>query len=576
MVNFDKRFTDGSSKTSDSEDFFDKVIEESDSKKSLISSVNVSSETSDSSIVSVDSDYTIKDVSSISEVKSSEESGLAYRLTALIKKIYRSDQGLNIFTVFDGVDSLRLITFVKGGIAFGDLVEGGMATFVFKRRSYDGELQGTILDAFIPSDSFASLRLKKRLLLSQYAKFVPSEVAPLLDSMSLDKLRPSMIELATLIRGAIFSSRPIILSHHADTDGFSGALQLELAIKDLLSKHHSDIRFLQNFFIRNPSKTPYYNLGDATKDISFFQLNSSRSNLSSPLIIILDNGSTKQDLLAIKKVSIFGADVVVIDHHDPGSKDDRGNSLICNEVLSHVNPHLFGLGKNISASVLAFEIAHLVNPDIDPNPHLAALGAVADYADGVELDQLLRLSGDNKSFLRKLSYVVDFEISQQRFFQANGSLIDLLLGKKQDELFNLYVPVLDEEQSFVERSIKEFESVELLGDFSLFYLESDDIAFWNDYFSPGKIAAIMHQLHSDVSRRVTLVVMDNIIVFRVSKSPDDSFDVNALVSLLLEKFPFARISGGGHDVAGSIRFVKASKDLILSAIKDYILSQQSK
>ncbi len=570
------------SSSSSSEDFFDLVEKESnkeDLKDDFLSEQKKVDSNSDESSNKLSNplkeDTKIRRVFSIAEIRNSEDSGLAYQLTALVKKIYRSDQGLNIFTVSDGEDSLRLVTFVKGGIAYGAIEEGGIATFIIKRRSYDGELQGTILDAKAQQSSFESRQLKKRLLLSQYKQFVPSNEDLLLDSMSFEKLKHSMIEIATLIRGAVFTSRPLILSHHADSDGFSGGLQLELAIKDLIKKKHPRERFLQNYFIRNPSKTPYYDVSDATKDITFFQLNSERSGLANPLIIILDNGSTKQDLLAIRKVSIFGADVVVIDHHDPGLKDESGFTETCKEVLSHVNPHLFDLGKTISASMLALEIAHFVNPDIEPNYHLAVLGGVADYCSGAEVDQLLRLTNEREDSLRKLSYLIEFEISQQRFFQSSGSLIDFLLGKKQKELVDLYSPILEEEQSRVELAINEFESKEIIGDFTLFYIDSEDVSFWNDFFSPGKIAAILHQLHSDVEKRISLVFMDNIAVFRVSKSDSDSFDVNALVASLLEKFPFARISGGGHDVAGSIRFVKGSKEDIFSEIKKYISVQQS-
>ena len=41
-----------------------------------------------------------------------------------------------------------------------------------------------------------------------------------------------------------------------------------------------------------------------------------------PLLVLLDNGSTEEDILAIMQVKIYGIEVVVIDHHFPGEVTD--------------------------------------------------------------------------------------------------------------------------------------------------------------------------------------------------------------------------------------------------------------
>ncbi|RJS73082.1 hypothetical protein CW696_01920 [ANME-2 cluster archaeon] len=42
-----------------------------------------------------------------------------------------------------------------------------------------------------------------------------------------------------------------------------------------------------------------------------------------PLLVIVDNGSTEEDLPAFKQTSIYGIDVVVVDHHHPDAVVDQ-------------------------------------------------------------------------------------------------------------------------------------------------------------------------------------------------------------------------------------------------------------
>lgn len=516
---------------------------------------------------------TIQQVSTIKEIRESETSGLTYAITAQVKRIYRNEGGLTIFTISDGAETFRLISFAKGGNPYGEIKEGSMAEFNVKRRSYENELQGTIVEAKLAPISSKTRQLKKQLLIEEYKKYAPEKTELLLDTMNFEKLQTSFIEAATLIRGAIKTGRPILVTHHADTDGFCAALQVERAIKDLLDKQYSDLRFIQNYYIRNPSKTPFYDVTDATRDIAFFQINSQRTQAPAPLILILDNGSTEQDLLSIQKTALFEADVIVVDHHDPGKLDENGQSVICKETLTHINPHLHKLGKNISASMLAYELAHHINPDKGSSAHLAALGGVADWCEGTEIEELIRRSKEKREFLKELYYLVEYEIYQQKFFHQTGSLFELLDGPKQKELMQLYAPILEKEKQELIKALHKYTNEEKQGDFTVHTIESDDVGFWGDYFAAGKIAGILHQEHEDKPSHITMVLMSTMIVFRASQTQEQSFDVNEIITTLQKDLPYARISGGGHDVAGSMRFARAAKEEIVTKIKEYIATK---
>ncbi|MBT4823780.1 hypothetical protein HON88_01125, partial [Candidatus Woesearchaeota archaeon] len=42
------------------------------------------------------------------------------------------------------------------------------------------------------------------------------------------------------------------------------------------------------------------------------------------------------------------------------------------------------------------------------------------------------------------------------------------------------------------------------------------------------------------------------------------------IKILKNKLPYAQIDGGGHRVAGSINFVEAAKEEVISIVEEYI------
>ena len=96
-----------------------------------------------------------------------------------------------------------------------------------------------------------------------------------------------------------------------------------------------------HYFKRSPSKAPFYEIEDVVKDLSFALEDFERHGQKLPLIVLLDNGSTEEDLLALLKVKIYDLEVVVVDHHYPGELID-GKVVVDDYVDVHVNPYLEG------------------------------------------------------------------------------------------------------------------------------------------------------------------------------------------------------------------------------------------
>ncbi len=85
----------------------------------------------------------------------------------------------------------------------------------------------------------------------------------MIKSDTLDKLQTKMEEVRDLIVNSIQNKRPILIRHHADCDGYCGAIALERAILSLMYKEYRRESDLFYYYKRLPSKAPYYDYLDA-------------------------------------------------------------------------------------------------------------------------------------------------------------------------------------------------------------------------------------------------------------------------------------------------------------------------
>ncbi|MFW5865477.1 MAG: hypothetical protein ACOCU6_00090 [Nanoarchaeota archaeon] len=507
----------------------------------------------------------------IKELFDNPADGKMYTVDAYVEKVFRRDDGLNIFTVFDGTDYLKLTKFVPKTVAFPEIVRGSVVRFTFKTKYYEGNLEGTPVDALILEGSDHATFMKTfRGRLAK--KFSPDRDSLIIESSSLEKLKDRFKSIASLIRQAVYEKRPILMTHHADCDGFSAGFLLETAISELISKVHPHERFADRLITRIPSRTPFYDVSDATRDIGFFMTANNRHGERPPLVLIVDNGSTLQDLLSIRKVKLFGADVAVIDHHDPGLLDENGQSKICKEVLEHVNPHLVGLSSYYSASLLSYIVSAYV---IDTRPSLipAILGAIADRSDVPELSLMIEQSGESRGYFESLALYVNYEIYLTRMNSSYSALKELVMSSpsRQKEIMNLYEDFFKRQEEDVKKSLQKYHVMERHGLYDVCLIDGEVLTFRGDYYSIGKIAGIAHDtVHSTNSKNaVTIVFSDGMFVFR-AKQDMERFDVNTLITHLKERFPFARIDGGGHAAAGSVKMLPVASSDVLSEIKHYI------
>ena len=189
-----------------------------------------------------------------------------------------------------------------------------------------------------------------------------------------------------------------------------------------------------------------------------------------PLIVLLDNGSTEEDIVALMQAKIYDIEIVVIDHHFPGdlitkqlkdgtvvsaeedipSDEIYGGTVAVDEYVdTHVNPYLVGGDSQITAGALATEVACMINPEIrDLVKHLPGIAVLGDHAEAMEVDQYVELAGEkgySAEDLKKIAECIDFEAYFLRFMNGRG-IIDTILG----------VDNIDKHQKMVDALYKEY------------------------------------------------------------------------------------------------------------------------
>ena len=483
--------------------------------------------------------------------------------------------GPTIFIVSDGTASLALKGFEKpGDRAYPEIDVDDHVKAVVEVSEYDGELEGEIKNIEKLSEGEKKELAKKIVNLQlERAKVVAPEF--LIKSPILDKLRDLYIKAATEIRLAIIQQRPIIVRHHNDTDGYSSGYALERAILPLIQKEHGGEKSAWEFFLRAPCAAPFYEIDDSIRDSANSLRNVAKFSNKMPLVIIADNGSSPEDLMAIKHGKIHGMDFIVIDHHF--SDED----VISKEVLTHINPFLIGEdGSHFSAGMLCTEFARFVNPDVQNINQIAGMAGLADRIDignKKAVDDYLKIAekeGYSKDLLHEIASVIDFVSAKIRFMEVR-EYIEVLFGeprKKQKELIRLMAPHIRKLSAKGLAIGKANAKQEMIGKTTLQTIEIEKtFPGFGFYPKPGMSVGMVHddlQKEKKVTNLVTAGVMNTAITLRATD--ESNFSVHDLITFINKKSPNSFCEGGGHKNAGSIGFIPNKKDEIVELLKKFI------
>ncbi|NYT01407.1 MAG: DHH family phosphoesterase [Methanosarcinales archaeon] len=397
----------------------------------------------------------------------------------------------------------------------------------------------------------------------------PFDPAPLVESEIISQLRPRMKQVAREIKRAILKSRPIVLRHHADADGISSAVAIESAILPLIREVSGpDAEYYS--YRRAPSKAPFYELEDVTKDLTFALEDQSRHGQKMPLVILMDNGSTEEDVPAMKQARVYGLDMLVVDHHHPDEVVDQ-------YLIAHVNPAHVGGDFGVTTGMIAVELARMINPEVEGKiRHLAAVSAVGDRSEAPEARRFIELVADRFTVedLRNIALALDYEAFWLRFNDGRGLVNDILCLGRLDRHQRLVRLLCDQANAAIDEqlqaSMAHVKTQKLPNNVIMNVIDVENYAHKFTFPPPGKTSGEIHDRLCKKYQGQPVVTIGYGPDFAVLRSRGVLMNIPKMVRELREEIKAGGVNGGGHLVVGSIKFVGGMRKEVLAKLAEKI------
>ncbi len=483
----------------------------------------------------------------------------------------KQTSGPTIFTIVDETGTQNAAAFIEAGVrAYPEAELDNVVRIVGEVMMRNNQLQIEVDSlTVLPEDEAAAVRVRIGQALDARAE--PPEIPLLVPSEVMEKLRPEMRKVAKIIRKAVFMSQPIILRHHADADGICSAVAIEQAVVSLIRESGGDFDADYYMFKRAPSKAPFYEIEDITRDLDFSLKDHIRFGQKMPLVILTDNGSTEEDEPAYKIASVYDIPFVVIDHHHPDGTIDK-------YLKAHVNPYHVGGDFGITAGMLGTEVARLINPKIEPViRHLPAVAGVGDRSEAPERALFLNLvaSQYSEQACKDIALALDYEQFWLRFNDGREIVKDIfnMTGNpgRHAKLIALLVEgantMIEDQMSacmphVVPRVLK--------NDANLFLIDVEIHAHKFTFPPPGKTSGEVHDRLCRKHAGEPVITIGFGPDFAVLRSRGVLMNIPRMVRELRVEIPGGGISGGGHLVVGSIKFVEGMRNVVLEALIEKI------
>ncbi len=456
--------------------------------------------------------------------------------------------GPTIFLVNDGAQVVPAKLFKgKADVQQGDFVavEGTVS-------SYNGEKEVSITSIAKSDNAQAAMQSR----IDKLAE--PPRTKLSADAEYLRLLHPIIKKAAQEIRKAVLSARPIYVRHHCDVDGFTGGLQIEKAIEEIATDPKYILR-------RSVMRAPFYEMEDIIRDISLAEADKEKWGAAMPLVIVLDNGSSTQDVDAIFLGKQHGFDFIVCDHHVFGERD-----AITELTLAHINQLRFGHFETCTG-ILSFELARMISPHFAEFHDIPAVSGISDRVkDEVQTFHESK-SKAPKELLVQFEQVLTWLLGVTPPCDNTDFLQELFWSSPEYKkaIVKQYLPTLQDQCKSALEVLELTKDVRKVGDVDVAFLPVSLLPR-RTYPKVGMATGLFFDKAKQINpKSMTVGVMDDGLVLRIM--PDTNTDVHKVIAYLDSKLPYP-VLGGGHAVAGSAKLSKVVTDpKELEEIKQLIL-----
>ncbi|TAJ44695.1 DHH family phosphoesterase [Methanofollis fontis] len=483
----------------------------------------------------------------------------------------KQTSGPTIFTLVDESGSGNAAAFIEAGVRAYPEVELGNAVLVtgeVMRRQNQLQIEVSSMQVLSGDEGQA---VHTRIEEALDARAEPEDIPLLVESEVMTALRPELRKVAKLIRRAVLEAQPIILRHHADADGICAAVAVEQAVISLMREEGDDLDTAYYLFKRSPSKAPFYEIEDITRDLDFALKDHERFGQKLPLIVLMDNGSTEEDIPSMKMARVYGLPMIVVDHHHP-------DAIVDEYLIAHANPYHVGGDFGITAGMLGAEVARLIYPGIsDRIRHLPAVAGVGDRSEAPERQRFLDLVSEDYSEdeCKDIALALDYEQFWLRFNDGRELVKDILNLKDDPALQKRLVSLLVEEanaaiEEQMAASMPHVTEEILPNGANLFRIDVEIFAHRFTFPPPGKTSGEIHDRLCRQHPGEPVVTLGFGPDFAVLRSRGVMMNIPRMVRELRDEITGGGINGGGHLVVGSIKFVEGMRKAALDGLVEKI------
>jgi RecJ-like exonuclease len=383
-----------------------------------------------------------------------------------------------------------------------------------------------------------------------------------IESEKLEKLRPYFQKIAKRIRKAVIENQSILIRHHSDSDGINAGIAIEHSCRMLMEKMGVNADY--NLY-RSPSRAPFYDISDVFRDAVLIKRTVEKHGQIKPLVIVLDNGSTPEDVFGVKTLKSLGFEIIVIDHHNPVVLENK-KTLVDPYVSLHLNPYIEGLNGRICAGMLAYEMGRWICEDYS-NPALPAVAGISDRAANEETDKYIKNSQRTKEELGEIGTAIDFIAYHLKFNSGEGLFEELY--KNQELVRNINKEVRKSSKTQLESTLPYLRTLNLNGIlFSTIDLEKYTMKF--KFPNPGRVVSMIHDTVAEGKENlpaITLGYLPDMIILRASKPV---LPLSNIIKKLKHDLPYSHLEGGGHECAGTFKFTPAHLTDVLENVKKQV------
>ncbi len=477
--------------------------------------------------------------------------------------------GPTIFHVGDETGIVACAAFEDAGVrAYPEAELDDVVRIEGSAEQHDGALQVEVDSLTSLTDETAE-EVRDRVETFRADRAEPHDPEPLVEWDAFEKLRDDLREVAGLLRRTVLEGRPIRVRHHADGDGMCASIPVQLALENFIRQVHADPDAPRHLFKRLPSKAPFYEMEDVTRDLNFALEGRARHGQKLPLLLMLDNGSTEEDVPAYQNLAHYDIPIAVVDHHHP---DPEAVEPLLD---AHVNPYLYDEDYRITTGMMCVELARMIDPDLtDELRHIPAVAGVSDRSKAEVMDDFLDLAseaGHSREDIEDIGEALDYVAHWLRYDSGRTLVNDVLdVGTDDDARHRELVEFLSER---AERDVaRQLEAVEphvdherLSSDAHLYTVDLDEFAHRFTYPAPGKTTGQLHDRKVQETQEPVITIGYG-PDFAVLRSDGVRLDIPQMVVELNDEVVGGGVSGGGHLVVGSIKFVKGMREEVIDSL----------